>query len=230
MTPRYPNCARDWIICGRPSVGPCAAWKAMKTVPVRMPSTPARIVHHIDSPSDGPTNPIGIEKYWKLPRNHSGAWCQICRGVRSQGPNRCCEPRWPCVVSPVPGWHRSTRSFPLCQRYGLRALPFGHDVGDRALGHLGAEADRLGEGRVRVDGEADVLGVEARLDRQDGLGEQLAGVDADDARAEDAVGARLDDQLGQAVGAADAQRAARGGPGEARRPRTRCRRPWPGSR
>ena len=49
----------------------------MKTVPVRMPSTPARIVHHIDSPSDGPTNPIGIEKYWKLPRNQSGAWCQI---------------------------------------------------------------------------------------------------------------------------------------------------------
>src|SRR3954447_5677080 len=49
----------------------------MKTVPVRMPRTPATIDHHIDRPSDGPTKPIGIEKYWKLPRNQSGAWCQI---------------------------------------------------------------------------------------------------------------------------------------------------------
>ena len=49
----------------------------MNTVPTRMPSVPARIVHHIESPSDGPMNPIGIVKYWKLPRNHSGAWCQI---------------------------------------------------------------------------------------------------------------------------------------------------------
>ena len=49
----------------------------MKTVPVRMPSTPARIVQPSERPSAGPTNPIGIEKYWKLPRNQSGAWCQI---------------------------------------------------------------------------------------------------------------------------------------------------------
>ena len=33
------------------------------------------IVHPSDSPSAGPMNPIGIEKYWKLPRNHSGVWC-----------------------------------------------------------------------------------------------------------------------------------------------------------
>src|ERR1700750_468900 len=49
----------------------------MKTGPGGMPSVPARIVHHIERPSIGPTNPIGIEKYWKLPRNQSGAWCQI---------------------------------------------------------------------------------------------------------------------------------------------------------
>jgi hypothetical protein len=49
----------------------------MKIVPVRMPSAPATIDQPSESPSAGPTKPIGMEKYWKLPKNHSGAWCQI---------------------------------------------------------------------------------------------------------------------------------------------------------
>ena len=76
MTPRWPNWARDWIICGRPIVGPCEAWKAMNRVPTRIPSAPPTIDQPSDSPSDGPMKPMGMEKYWKLPRNHSGAWCQ----------------------------------------------------------------------------------------------------------------------------------------------------------
>ena len=48
----------------------------MKSVPVKMPSMPATIVQPSERPSAGPTNPIGIEKSWKLPRNQSGAWCQ----------------------------------------------------------------------------------------------------------------------------------------------------------
>ena len=73
MTPRYPNWARDWIICGSPSVGPWVACRAMKQVPTRMPAAPATMVQTRDRPNAGPMNPIGIVKYWKLPRNHSGA-------------------------------------------------------------------------------------------------------------------------------------------------------------
>src|SRR3954453_23259979 len=39
------------------------------------------------------------------------------------------------------------------------------EIGDRALGRLGGEADRLRQGRMRMDGEADVLGVGAHLER-----------------------------------------------------------------
>ena len=81
ITPRKPNWARDWIICGSPRVGPWVACRAMNTVPTRIPAAPATIVHPRDSPNAGPMKPIGIVKYWKLPRNHSGAWCQTlpCR-------------------------------------------------------------------------------------------------------------------------------------------------------
>src|ERR1700759_3946951 len=48
----------------------------MNSVPTKTPRTPATIVHTSDRPSAGPMNPIGIEKYWKLPKNHSGIWCQ----------------------------------------------------------------------------------------------------------------------------------------------------------
>ena len=82
------------------------------------------------------------------------------------------------------------------------------EVGDRALGHLGGEADRLGEGRVRVDREAEVLGVGAHLDRQRHLGDQLAGVDADDPDAEDAPRRGIDEELGQPVGAGAGERPA----------------------
>src|SRR5215510_1964573 len=83
MTPRKPNWARDWIICGSPSVGPWVACRAMNMVPTKIPAVPATIVQARDSPSDGPMKPIGMVKYWKLPRNHSGAWCHNlpCRSV-----------------------------------------------------------------------------------------------------------------------------------------------------
>src|SRR5215469_1330013 len=83
MTPRKPNWARDWIICGSPSVGPWVACRAMKQVPTRIPAVPATIVHARERPNDGPMKPIGMVKYWKLPRNHSGAWCHTlpCRSL-----------------------------------------------------------------------------------------------------------------------------------------------------
>ena len=64
---------------------------------------------------------------------------------------------------------------------------------------LGGEDDGLRQRRVRVDRERDVLGVRAHLDRVHGLGDQLAGVDADDAGAEHAPRLGLDDELRQPV-------------------------------
>ena len=102
----------------------------------------------------------------------------------------------------------------------------------------------LGQGRVGVDGEADVGGVRPHLDREPGLGHELAGIRADDAAAQQAVGRLVEQELGHALVAAQRQRAARGRPGEdalavldalglglvlgqarPRRPRGRCRRP-----
>ena len=53
-----------------------------------IPSVPARIDQPRDSPSAGPTKPMGIVKYWKFPRNHSIACCHVlpCRsgsGIQS---------------------------------------------------------------------------------------------------------------------------------------------------
>ena len=101
----------------------------------------------------------------------------------------------------------------------LLALALGRQVGDGALGHLGREADRLRQRRVRVDRERDVLRVGAHLDREHGLGDQLAGVGADDARAEDAVGLGLEQELRQPVGAADGRARGRTRPTGRRRSR-----------
>ena len=75
-------------VCGRPKIGPWVAWNAMNRVPAAMPSVPARIDQPSDRPSVGPTKPIGMVKYWKLPRNHSMLCCQFlpCRsgsGIQS---------------------------------------------------------------------------------------------------------------------------------------------------
>src|ERR1022692_1739089 len=60
----------------------------MNSVPNPIPSVPARIDQPRDRPRDGPTNPIGMVKYWKFPRNHSMVCCQTlpCRsgsGIQS---------------------------------------------------------------------------------------------------------------------------------------------------
>jgi hypothetical protein len=61
------------------------AWKAMKSVPKRMPSVPARIVHPMDNPIPGPMNPMVMVKNWKLPRNQNGPWCQTFPWRSSSG-------------------------------------------------------------------------------------------------------------------------------------------------
>ena len=66
---------------------------------------------------------------------------------------------------------------------------------------------------MRVDGVADVGRLAAHLDGQREFGDQVTGVHADDARADDAVGGFIEDQLGETLAAADADCA------RARRPR-----------
>lgn len=75
-------------------------------------------------------------------------------------------------------------------------------VGDGAFSHFGGEADGFREGGVGVDGEADVFRCGAHFDGEDGFGELLADMDADDAGADDAAGFLVHDQFGHALGAA----------------------------
>ena len=67
-----------------------------------------------------------------------------------------------------------------------------------------------------MDGLADVDRVGAHLDRQRDLADQVAGVRADDAAADDAVRLVVEQQLGEAFVAAVGDGAARGGPREQR--------------
>src|ERR1700694_660764 len=87
-------------------------------------------------------------------------------------------------------------------------------VRDGALGHFGAEENRLRQRRMRVDREADILGIGAHLEREHGLGDELARVDAHDSRSEDALGAFFVENLGQPLFAAHAERAPARGPGK----------------
>ncbi|CAM5721175.1 hypothetical protein MAUB1S_00774 [Mycolicibacterium aubagnense] len=72
--PREPNWARDWIICGRPIVGPWLAWKHMKSVPKQAPATAASTDHPADKPLAGPRKPVTIVVNTKFPVNQNGAW------------------------------------------------------------------------------------------------------------------------------------------------------------
>ena len=91
------------MICGSPKTGPWVAWKAMNRVPKAMPATPARMDQPSDRPSAGPTKPIGIVKYWKLPRNQSidcshGRPCRSESGIQSIE----CTSIWPIRPLPLP--------------------------------------------------------------------------------------------------------------------------------
>ena len=50
-----------------------------------------------------------------------------------------------------------------------------------------------------MNGQADVRRVRAHLDRQTDLGDKIAGVRTDDTATDDAVGLRIEQQLGHAL-------------------------------
>ena len=67
------------------------------------------------------------------------------------------------------------------------SAPLRRHVGAGAVRDLGRHADALAQRRVRMDRLADVDRVGAHLDRQRDLADQVAGMRADDAAADDAV-------------------------------------------
>src|ERR1700754_2534103 len=87
-------------------------------------------------------------------------------------------------------------------------------IRDRAFIHLGGHADGFAERGVRVDGAADVAGFGAHFDGERELGDEVTGVHADDAGADDAMSLFVEQELGEAFGAVDADGAAGGCPGE----------------
>src|SRR6516165_545554 len=81
-----------------------------------------------------------------------------------------------------------------------RELFLGHvQIGERAFEGLGRERYRLRERGMRMDRQADVRAVGSHLDRERHLAHQVARVRADDAASEQAMGNRIEQQLGEAV-------------------------------
>src|SRR6185312_4722516 len=87
-------------------------------------------------------------------------------------------------------------------------------VGADAFECLGAEPDRLGQRRMRVNGAADVDGIGAHLDRKRDLADEIPRVRADDAAADDATRLGVEEQLGEPLVAAVGDGASRRGPGK----------------
>src|SRR5262249_52946520 len=81
------------------------------------------------------------------------------------------------------------------------------EVGQRPRESLGRHGEGLRERRVRMNGEADVFGFGAHLDRQCRLGYKITSVGPDDAAADQPLGFFIPQGLGHALVAAERERA-----------------------
>src|ERR1700753_1652959 len=102
-------------------------------------------------------------------------------------------------------WARMTQPAPLLF---LRHIK----VRQRPRESFRGEGESLRQGRMRMDGQADVFGFRAHFDRQRGFGDEVAGVGADDAAADEAAGLFVPKRLGLAFVAAERQRTSAGRP------------------
>jgi hypothetical protein len=79
----------------------------------------------------------------------------------------------------------------------LFCLRLGRDeIGDGPLEHLGRHGDRLRQRGMRVNGEADVMGIGAHLDRESCFRDQVASIWSNDATTNDAIGRLIEQDLG----------------------------------
>jgi RAD3-like DEAD/DEAH box helicase len=115
-----------------------------------------------------------------------------------------------------PEWGRSRLRIPDGGREGLPALPAllrfraalrSIDVRGFAEEYLRRFHDGLGQRRMRMDGELEVAGGGAHLDRQDAFRHELAGIRADEAHAENPLRVGIEHELGETVGAVERDRA-----------------------
>ena len=89
------------------------------------------------------------------------------------------------------------------RRAGLRAQAWRHrftNLDRFAEARLGGLHERLGERRVGVDGEAEVVRQRAHLDRQRRLGDDVGGAVADDVDAQHLLAVGVDHHLHEPVG------------------------------
>ena len=84
----------------------------------------------------------------------------------------------------------TSKIWPAVRRWNVRAS---------AVGNFGGHADGFAQGRVRVNGLADVDRVAAHLDGQTDFADHVASIRADDGTADDAMRFGIEDQLGKAV-------------------------------
>lgn len=68
--PRTPNCARLEIICGRPSLGPCAECSAMTAPPAMLPISRPRIAHSASAPNSTASAPSTMAVICMFAPNH----------------------------------------------------------------------------------------------------------------------------------------------------------------
>src|SRR6266404_7078246 len=83
---------------------------------------------------------------------------------------------------------------------------------------LGGEPDAFRQGRVRVDGAADVLRIGTHFDSEADLRDQLSRIQSDDRAPDGPAGRLVEEQLDEAVLAPVGDGPAAGGPGEDRLP------------
>src|SRR3954471_24869941 len=98
------------------------------------------------------------------------------------------------------------RPYLAADRGSVRLLFWHVEVRDGALESFRRHADGLRQGRVGVDGQADVLGVGAELDGECRLRNEVARRGPDDAAADDALGRRVEEDFGNAVVPAERKR------------------------
>ncbi len=88
IAPFTPNCARDWIICGRPSFGPCAECRAITAPPSRLPTARPTTDQKAPPPKTTASAPVTTAVIWRFAPSQRVNWekavpCRSLSGTTS---------------------------------------------------------------------------------------------------------------------------------------------------